>query len=905
MTKRLGAWSVVLGLLLLTAPLAGQSGGGETAKLNAALGRAGSAIEAQAAPDAAPDAGKHIVFGHYMTCYFNSLDFYKQEIELAQRHGLDGFALNCGNWDKNYMSAAERIYEAAKQMDSGFQLVMSPDHNTGALPDMVERFYEHPNQFRWNGKAVMSSYGGDPGMWAGAVQKAREAGHDFLFVPSGHLMPNWKMAWSYEGALGLFTNHPHVDGTFYFAIDGTANDLIRSNAVGRRVAQHLGKIYMAGCGPAYNSANLRDFQGMRGYGAQWEGIIRDRPEWVEIVTWSDYNEDSALMPFRWQRDWQKQYYDHDEAYLDMTQYYVKWYKSRARPPIVQDKVYYAYRNRSQWLRKVWDPKKEQWVDITLADWPFDQMHDDVQDKVYATTVLTAPAELTIELAGKAHTFQQPAGIAHVDIPLTGGTPAFTLKRDGKELTAFRGRKQILDESTQTKENSWKSYHLANRTWTGGSAVGPVVAALEAESGTLLGDAKVVAVGAAKGVQNVASDGSGFEVPVKGLKTATYAVRVRYSNPTDTEARLTLVADGPPRGEKEYPYYIPLFLPPTGEGKLETTSFLWSLYDATTFLRAVWMQNVEKGANADHPLSADQGTPIIDRIELVKVEPTPMPQRPQTVFPEMVAIPGGSFTMGSKDGNPDEGPEHKVTLAPFAIGKYEVTNEEFERFDPAHRQFRDGFSWRDREPVIYVKWTDAVNYCNWLSEQAGLTPAYVFTETEVQQGKKTVMRKAMTFDPAAEGFRLPSEAEWEYVASGRGEERTFPWGNDEPVPGVHGNFPGPQELVPNANVPSSAERGTMVVGTYPAGASRDGVMDLAGNVCEWCNDWLQPYTAEAKTNPHVQTESPYRAIRGSSFGYYGAPVRVSDREYNNPNYGGYVYIGFRVVLPEKGMRKLAK
>jgi formylglycine-generating enzyme required for sulfatase activity len=131
--------------------------------------------------------------------------------------------------------------------------------------------------------------------------------------------------------------------------------------------------------------------------------------------------------------------------------------------------------------------------------------------------------------------------------------------------------------------------------------------------------------------------------------------------------------------------------------------------------------------------------------------------------------------------------------------------------------------------------------------------------------------------------------------------------------VHGHFPGnnhfwpgPDPFVPNANLPSDPGGGVMVVGSYPSGASRDGVMDLAGNVCEWVNDWLQPYTVEAKTDPHVwDRPSPYRAIRGSSWGYYGRSLRVTDREFNHPVYGGYIYIGFRVALPEAGLRKLAE
>jgi formylglycine-generating enzyme required for sulfatase activity len=98
---------------------------------------------------------------------------------------------------------------------------------------------------------------------------------------------------------------------------------------------------------------------------------------------------------------------------------------------------------------------------------------------------------------------------------------------------------------------------------------------------------------------------------------------------------------------------------------------------------------------------------------------------------------------------------------------------------------------------------------------------------------------------------------------------------------------------------------MVVGSFPKGASRDGVMDLVGNVCEWCSDWLEPYTDKSERDPVGRTPGNYRSIRGSSWGYYGHPAEVADREYNNPNYPGYVYIGLRVVLPEPGWRKVQR
>jgi hypothetical protein len=153
----------------------------------------------------------------------------------------------------------------------------------------------------------------------------------------------------------------------------------------------------------------------------------------------------------------------------------------------------------------------------------------------------------------------------------------------------------------------------------------------------------------------------------------------------------------------------------------------------------------------------------------------------------------------------------------------------------------------------------------------------------------------------ERYRIPL---W-LPPTGEGQWRTYPWGEEEPEPMVQGNF----QLKRAVEVPdymrSQHAQGVVTVGNFPEGASRDGVMDLAGNVAEWCSDWYQMYGEGATTDPLETRESHSRLIRGGSWGYYGYSQRSADREFNSPVYPGYIFVGFRVALPQAGWEKVRK
>jgi formylglycine-generating enzyme required for sulfatase activity len=846
-----------------------------------------------AAAFAQPAPRKKLVLCWYMVCFGNSVEGYKQEIALAQRHGIDGFLLDVGEWkhggpgkwkNTNYVASAERMYEAARQLNSGFVLAMAPEYSVQPFADnvydMFMTFRNHPNQLVHDGKPVLSGYCA-AAMFAPVMEKFTADGVAVCLVPNVFL-PRFRYNPDVAVYRDEFAAAPYLDGLMMFNAE-QISALLAMNDGACRAAKTLGKLCAAGVIPAYNSANLADYRGLAGYLTMWQGAIDNGADWISLVIWNDYNEDSALMPGRWPSGSERYLYDRDESLLQATAYLSAWFKTGRRPAITQDRFYVTYRTRSKWTRTAWEGKKQ--IDVSLFSGRFDQIHDDVEDLVYIDTFLTAPATVTVQL-GKARVSRaMPAGIGHLEVPMAPGVPRVTLVRGKATLADVLGRKQIIDAPTEA--NSQLGYHHVNRTWMSGTVVGPVAKRLEAETGTLDAGAAVVTLGAVKAVRNAETKGSGVTLPVDGLATGTYNVRITYANPAKEEARLTLFADGAPRAAGDYPYFIPAFLPPTEKGAFQTVSFLWTLYDTTRTLKLQWMPGVMWGQ--PDPRDHDHGVVLIDAIALVRVEPVALPAVDPRGIPALTPIPGGTFTMGSPHGEPDERPLHQVTLADFAIGTYEVTNAEFERFDPGHRAFRGGNSWRDREPVVHVSWGDAAKYCNWLSRQAGLTPVYD--------------EKTWQANLAADGFRLPTEAEWEYVATGRGEGRRYPWGNAAPVPGVHGRFAGSAALATPLPRPATVEHGAVVVGAYPAGASRDGVMDLAGNVGEWCTDWYAYYAADAQTNPCQATPGNFRVIRGGSWGWYGYSQRATDREFNSANYPGHAYYGFRVAVSAAGWKQL--
>jgi sulfatase modifying factor 1 len=232
-----------------------------------------------------------------------------------------------------------------------------------------------------------------------------------------------------------------------------------------------------------------------------------------------------------------------------------------------------------------------------------------------------------------------------------------------------------------------------------------------------------------------------------------------------------------------------------------------------------------------------------------------------------------------NGDDDEKPAHEVRMESLFIGKYQVTFQEYDAFcEATGREKPEDRGWgRGRRPVIYVDWYDAVEYCNWLNEIWGLEKVY-----EINKGKKDPNNKKwlVTINENANGYRLPTEAEWEYAARGGQQSKDFTYAgsNNLDEVGWYGDNSGGK--------------------THPVGEKKPnelGLYDMSGNVYEWCWDWFDGdyYQPSPKDDPHGPESGSYRVIRGGYWALNARACRVADRDDGYPARRSY-NVGFRLV-----------
>ena len=263
-------------------------------------------------------------------------------------------------------------------------------------------------------------------------------------------------------------------------------------------------------------------------------------------------------------------------------------------------------------------------------------------------------------------------------------------------------------------------------------------------------------------------------------------------------------------------------------------------------------------------------------------------------PKMILVEGGTFMMGSNTGVPEEKPAHKVTVSSFYICEHEVTVSEYKQFSsstgkampsPPDKEWMDShkytqmfyvssgkswWGWDANFPIHHVSWYDVIKYCNWLSVKNSLEKCY-----------KKNADGGWDMDRSKNGYRLPTEAEWEFAARGGNKSQNYKYSGSNNIDDVAwydetSKLVGPKKI--KTKKPNEL-----------------GIYDMSGNVWEWCSDYYKSnfYASSPEKDPFYSTAQPYRVLRGGSWHYREELAKVTSRDGPKSAKTNYNY-GFRVA-----------
>lgn len=246
--------------------------------------------------------------------------------------------------------------------------------------------------------------------------------------------------------------------------------------------------------------------------------------------------------------------------------------------------------------------------------------------------------------------------------------------------------------------------------------------------------------------------------------------------------------------------------------------------------------------------------------------------------DFVLIPGGTFMMGSPDSEPnrrDDETLHEVTLKAFYISKYDVTFDEYDKYilEKGGAYPKDNEWGRGNRPVINVQWVNAIGYCNWRSHKEGLEPAY-----EIDYGSPGINVK---WNIEANGYRLPTEAEWEYAAKGGPLISTLS------PKAIYAGCENSDDYAWYSNNSNDM--------THPVGEKKPnilGLYDMSGNVWQFVWDGYAKYPIEPQNNPRQERIGKTQLVRGGSFYNSIIFLRSSIRDYSMQGSTGF-NTGFRL------------
>lgn len=345
-----------------------------------------------------------------------------EDIRMAARLGIDGFALNIlattgATWD-----AALDLMNRAAALDSGFRVMLMPDmvalnaYDTQPI-DAIRMLANHPAAHRLaDGRLVVSPYAAHlrtAAWWQTQLNQLASEGIQVAFVP---VFQGW---WNYAASFASIS-HGFSDWGVRIPIWGTSRFTFPAD-----VHQHV-PVAFAPVAPQDvrpKSGLFTEADNSDAFHSHWDSAISLGADWVHLITWNDYSEHSHLAPSS----------RTGFALYDKTAYFTTWFKTGAAPAVTRDVLHYSYRrHRTNTL-----------ATASQTPNPFNLAPGyAAKNEIELTAFLTAPGTLEIEIAGNVTSFAAPAGLSSWSIPLAEGTPVFRLKRGGHLILEGAGRTPI-------------------------------------------------------------------------------------------------------------------------------------------------------------------------------------------------------------------------------------------------------------------------------------------------------------------------------------------------------------------------------------------------------------------------------------------------------------------------------
>jgi len=415
-------------------------------------------ISRAAVPPLRADSIRKRVFAHYMVAWPRggpqaTVASYAAECRDAHARGIDGFALNCGGWDRSephYKQRVLRLYDAAARLDFDFKLFVSADGRAqDELEDIVATTRGLKAQLLVDGKPVLSAYAAGGKDFTNGTALMREAGRlGAFFVP--HFFPaSGERQISTREADQISEQLGNANGYFYFGAAGAPDLIAKSTEALSTELKTRGKVFMAPVTPYYRGlragTNYRAFEtnGFSGMATEWDAAIKSGATWVQIVTWNDWAESTYVAPIG--STGRAHVYDDrfgdllsHTGYLDASAYYIEWFKSGSKPAITRDRMFYFYR-----LNPLGRDHQNVLSAHDASTPP--RAPEPLSSQIHVSVFLTAPAVLVVSLVsvqGSDMHFDVPAGITHVSADARAGTPRFVLQRQGKTLIDKAGEQTI-------------------------------------------------------------------------------------------------------------------------------------------------------------------------------------------------------------------------------------------------------------------------------------------------------------------------------------------------------------------------------------------------------------------------------------------------------------------------------